>query len=178
MPERLQVVWATVTQSDDADPNFLQLRRRVPGHVEPLFVRVLIIGSEGSAGQAESGPSEEIPAVVPDHTNLVETTSGMIVVHPGRIPKMKIEAIATRWLRIPLSPPIADSTHILNAIDLILVDVTAGGVTGSCYMLSFDYAPALLKGFVDQELKRYLIGAEADDIRGVFERSMRVCEYV
>jgi len=91
---------------------------------------------------------------------------------------MKIEAIATRWLRIPLSPPIADSTHILNAIDLILVEVTAGGVTGSCYMLSFDYAPALLKGFVDQELKRHLIGAEADDIRGVFERSMRVCEYV
>jgi len=91
---------------------------------------------------------------------------------------MKIEEVATRWLRIPLSPPIADSTHILNAVDLILVDVSAGGVTGSCYMLSFDYAPGLLKGFVDQELKRRLIGAEADDIRGIFERNLRACEYV
>ena len=85
---------------------------------------------------------------------------------------MKIEDIATRWLRIPLSPPIADSTHLLNA-GLILVEVTAGGVTGSCYMLSFDYAPALLKGFVDQWLKRHLLGAEADNIRGVFERNLQ-----
>ena len=91
---------------------------------------------------------------------------------------MKIENIATRWLRIPLTPPIADSTHTLNAIDLILVEVTAGGVTGLCYMLSFDYAPAVLRGFVDQELKRHVLGLDADDIRGIFERNMRACEYV
>ncbi len=91
---------------------------------------------------------------------------------------MKIENIATRWLRVPLSPPIADSTHVLNFIDLILVEITAGGVTGSCYMLSFDYAPGLLKGVVDQELKRHLADADADDIRGIFERNLRVSEYV
>ena len=91
---------------------------------------------------------------------------------------MKITNITTRWLRIPLTPPIADSTHVLNAIDLILVEITAGEVTGSCYMLSFDYAPALLKGFVDQELARHVIGSEADDIRGIFERNLKVCEYV
>jgi hypothetical protein len=39
---------------------------------------------------------------------------------------MKIEEATTDGLRIPLSRPIADSTHALRCIDLILVEIRAG----------------------------------------------------
>ncbi|MFN7998070.1 MAG: mandelate racemase/muconate lactonizing enzyme family protein [Bryobacteraceae bacterium] len=91
---------------------------------------------------------------------------------------MKIEDIRTDWLRVPITPPIADSTHVLNFMDLIVVEVRAGDYTGCSYMLSFDYAPGLLKGIVDQELKRFLIGCPADDIRAVYERNLNATEYI
>lgn len=91
---------------------------------------------------------------------------------------MKIDDIRTEWLRIPISPPIADSTHVLRFLDLILVEVHAGGASGSSYMLSFDYAPALLKGIVDQELKRHLIGMNADNIHAIYEQNLQITEYI
>jgi L-alanine-DL-glutamate epimerase-like enolase superfamily enzyme len=91
---------------------------------------------------------------------------------------VKIDDIRTDWLRVPFSPPIADSTHVLKWMDLILVEVRAGEHTGSSYMLSFDYAPALLKGLVDCELKRHVVGQDADDIRGVYERNLQATEYI
>jgi len=56
----------------------------------------------------------------------------------------KITDVRTCWLRVPLPRPIADSTHELKVIDLILVSVQAGDWSGVSYMLSFDYAPSLL----------------------------------
>ena len=91
---------------------------------------------------------------------------------------MKIDDIKTRWLRVPLSPPFADATHTLNFIDYILVAVHSGDYSGSCYMLSFDYAPALLKGIVDSELKRHLLGEPADNIRAIFDRNLQITEYI
>ena len=91
---------------------------------------------------------------------------------------MKIEDITTEWLRVPFATPIADATHELRFLDLILVEVRAGGHSGISYMLSFDYAPALLRGIVDHELKRHLIGCDADDIRAVYERNLRITEYI
>lgn len=38
----------------------------------------------------------------------------------------KITDVQSPWLRVPLDRPIADSTHQLKAIDLILVSVHAG----------------------------------------------------
>src|SRR5208283_4672635 len=89
-----------------------------------------------------------------------------------------IEDVRTDWLRIPLSQPIADSTHVLRFIDLILVEIRAGDHVGTSYMLSFDYAPALLRGIVDQELKRHVLGQPADAIRGVYERNLAATEYI
>lgn len=57
-------------------------------------------------------------------------------------------------------------------IDLIVVEVRAGGHSGWSYMLSFDYAPALLKGIIDKELKRHVVGCSADEIR---EFTSRIC---
>jgi L-alanine-DL-glutamate epimerase-like enolase superfamily enzyme len=89
-----------------------------------------------------------------------------------------IEEVRTDWLRIPLSQPIADSTHVLNFIDLILVEVRAGDHVGTSYMLSFDYAPALLKGIVDHELKRHVLGQPSHAIRGIYERNLAATEYI
>lgn len=91
---------------------------------------------------------------------------------------MKIENITARWLRTPLSPPLADSTHVLSCIDWIVVEVHAGGFVGTSYMLSFDYAPSLLKAMVEKELKRHLLGEPADDIRAIYGLSLRLTEYV
>ena len=89
-----------------------------------------------------------------------------------------IEEVRTDWLRIPLPQPIADSTHVLRFIDLILVEVISGDHVGTCYMLSFDYAPALLKGIIDEELRRHILGQPADAIRGVYERNLAATEYI
>jgi L-alanine-DL-glutamate epimerase-like enolase superfamily enzyme len=91
---------------------------------------------------------------------------------------MKIEDIRTEWLRVPISPPIADSTHVLRFMDLVLVEVRAGEFSGSSYMLSFDYAPEALKGIIDFELKRHALGMEADHIRAVYEQNLRATEYI
>jgi len=91
---------------------------------------------------------------------------------------MKIEDVRTEWLRVPISPPIADSSHILRFMDLIVVEVRAGDHSGWSYMLSFDYAPALLKGIIDQELKRYVVGCSADEIRAVYEQNLQTTEYI
>jgi L-alanine-DL-glutamate epimerase-like enolase superfamily enzyme len=91
---------------------------------------------------------------------------------------MTIEDVRTEWLRVPISPPIADATHVLRLMDLILVEVRAGDFRGSSYMLSFDYGPAVLRGLVDQELKRHIVGMDADNIRAVYEANLRVTEYI
>jgi len=91
---------------------------------------------------------------------------------------MKIEEVRTDWLRIPLSQPIADSTHVLRCIDLILVEIRAGEYVGGSYMLSFDYAPALLKGVIDQDLQRNVLGQPADAIRSIHQQNLVATEYI
>ena len=91
---------------------------------------------------------------------------------------MKIDDIRTRWLRLPLPHPIADATHVLECVDLILVEVESADLRGSSYMLSFDYAPTLLKGIIDQELRRRLLGLPSDDIRLVWEHARSATEYI
>src|SRR5262245_15847188 len=90
----------------------------------------------------------------------------------------RIDDVAARWLRVPLDPPIADSTHVLRFIDWIVVEVRAGDHVGRSVMLTFDYAPALLKAMIDRELRPLLIGREADDIRAVHHDNLRATEYV
>jgi len=91
---------------------------------------------------------------------------------------MKIHDVRSDWLRIPLPEPIADASHTLRFIDLILVEIHAGDHIGSSYMLSFDYAPSLLKGIVDHELRRHVLDQPADAIRAIFERNLAACEYI
>ena len=91
---------------------------------------------------------------------------------------MKIDEIDSRWLRVPLPRTIANSTHVLRFIDWIIVEVASGDHVGRSVMLSFDYAPELLRGIVASELKRHLIGLPAEDIRAIHQINLRATEYV
>jgi L-alanine-DL-glutamate epimerase-like enolase superfamily enzyme len=45
-------------------------------------------------------------------------------------------------------------------------------------MLSFDYAPSLLKALVDGELKKILLGRKSAEIRSIYEDSLKSFEYL
>jgi L-alanine-DL-glutamate epimerase-like enolase superfamily enzyme len=92
---------------------------------------------------------------------------------------MKIQDVRTTWLSIPLKPALADSTHRLDRIEWILVDVlTDQGLAGHSCMLTFDYGPELLKGIVDHELRDVAIGMDTQFIGGVWEACWNQVEYV
>ncbi len=92
---------------------------------------------------------------------------------------MKIKDVRTARLSIPLNPPLADSTHRLDRIDWILIGVvTDSGLAGHSCMLSFDYGPELLKGIVDYELKKVVIGMDPLLIGKVWEACWNQVEYI
>jgi len=92
---------------------------------------------------------------------------------------MKITDVRTTLLSVPLNPPIADSTHVLHHIQWILVDVeTDEGLVGNAFMLTFDYGPELLRGIVDQELKKLIVGKDPRDIPGLCQLCYSHCEYI
>jgi L-alanine-DL-glutamate epimerase-like enolase superfamily enzyme len=92
---------------------------------------------------------------------------------------MKIKDIQTTLLSVPLNPPIADSTHVLNHIQWIAVHVlTDEGLQGNSLMLTFDYGPELLRRIVDVELKNLLLGKDPQDISGIWQMCHSHCEYI
>jgi L-alanine-DL-glutamate epimerase-like enolase superfamily enzyme len=96
-----------------------------------------------------------------------------------REPPMKIRDIQTTLLSVPLNPPIADSTHRLRHIQWILVNViTDEGLQGNSLMLTFDYGPELLRGIVEVELNRLLLGKDTRDISGIWHTCFSHCEYI
>jgi L-alanine-DL-glutamate epimerase-like enolase superfamily enzyme len=92
---------------------------------------------------------------------------------------MKIADIQTTWLSIPLNPPLADSTHRLDKIEWIVVEVlTDQGIAGHSCMLTFDFGPQLLKGVIDHELKRVAVGMDAQLVGAVWEACWNQVEYI
>lgn len=92
---------------------------------------------------------------------------------------MKIEDVRTTWLSIPLETPIADSSHVLEKIEWIVVDVlTDQGLTGTSYMLTFDYGPELLKGVIDTELRERILGKNPLEIGNIWEICWNQTEYI
>lgn len=92
---------------------------------------------------------------------------------------MKIQDVRTTRLSVPFRPPIADSTHRLDRIQWILVDVvTDEGMVGNSYMLTFDYGPELLQAIVDVELKKVILGKDARDIAGIWALCHAHSEYI
>jgi L-alanine-DL-glutamate epimerase-like enolase superfamily enzyme len=56
--------------------------------------------------------------------------------------------------------------------------LTDAGLTGNSLMLTFDYGPELLRGIVDCELKKLLIGKDPHDIAGIWKLCHAQCEYI
>lgn len=93
---------------------------------------------------------------------------------------MNIADVTTTWLSMPLKEPIADSTHAgTKVIEWILVDVlTNAGITGRSLMLTFDYAPELLRGIVETELKDRIVGKNPLYIKKIQEICWNQTEYI
>ena len=92
---------------------------------------------------------------------------------------MKIRDVRTIRLSVPLTAPIADSTHVLNRIQWILVDLlTDEGLTGNSFMLTFDYGPELLQRIVDTELKPLILGQDPQRITQIWQTCHAHCEYI
>jgi L-alanine-DL-glutamate epimerase-like enolase superfamily enzyme len=92
---------------------------------------------------------------------------------------MKIRDIRTTRLSVPLNPPLADSTHVLDRIQWILVDIeTDEGLVGSSYMLTFDYGAELLQAIIDIELKKVILGKDPRDITGIWHMCHAHSEYI
>ena len=45
-------------------------------------------------------------------------------------------------------------------------------------MLTFDYGPELLRGIVDTELKKLVVGKDPRDISGIWQACYSHCEYI
>jgi L-alanine-DL-glutamate epimerase-like enolase superfamily enzyme len=92
---------------------------------------------------------------------------------------VKIKDVRTTWLSIPIKAPLADSTHILDKIDWILVDVeTDIGLVGHSFMLTFDYGPELLKSVVDHMLRDVVVGMDPQFIEQIWEACWNRVEYI
>jgi L-alanine-DL-glutamate epimerase-like enolase superfamily enzyme len=92
---------------------------------------------------------------------------------------MKIRDVRTTRLSVPFNPPIADSTHVLDRIQWILVDIeTDEGLVGSSYMLTFDYGAELLQAIVDVELRKVILGKDPRDISGIWHMCHAHSEYI
>jgi len=92
---------------------------------------------------------------------------------------MKIDDVRVTRLVMPLKKPIADSTHVLKKIEWIVVEIlTDEGITGNSYMLTFDYGTELLKGIVETELKKEIIGKDPQYINKVWETVWNRTEYI
>lgn len=92
---------------------------------------------------------------------------------------MKIEDVRVTKLVMPLKKPIADSTHVLKKIEWIVVEIlTSEGVIGNSFMLTFDYGTELLKGIVETELKKELIGKDPQYIHKIWDTVWNRTEYI
>ena len=92
---------------------------------------------------------------------------------------MKIEDVRVSRLVVPLKKPIADSTHVLEKIEWILVEIlTDAGLTGTSYMLTFGYGTELLMGAVETELKKEIIGKDPQCISQLWETAWNRTEYI
>ena len=92
---------------------------------------------------------------------------------------MKIADVRATLLCVPLSAPIADSTHVLRKIEFILVDVlTDQGLTGHAHVLTFGYGTELLLRLVDTELRALLLNQDATYIERIRQMCRGHLEYI
>ncbi|MGO8721877.1 MAG: enolase C-terminal domain-like protein [Acidimicrobiales bacterium] len=82
-----------------------------------------------------------------------------------------VSGVHCRVYKVPTEQPEADGTLAWSATTLVLVQVSAGGMTGT----GWTYASAGCAPVVDNELSTAMIGADPMDVPGINESMVRAC---
>src|SRR6185312_16916796 len=89
-----------------------------------------------------------------------------------------VRSATVTTLRVPFPEPIADATHRLDVMDLIVLELTDdAGVVGFSYALGFDYASEVLAAMV-VEAARHAIGTSPAQRASTWAASWNRYEYV
>ena len=83
----------------------------------------------------------------------------------------RISAVDCRVYRVPTDQPEADGTLRWSATTMVLVDVVAGGATGT----GWTYAGPGCREVVNADLAQAMIGASPMDVPGITEAMVRAC---
>ncbi|MGE3911387.1 MAG: mandelate racemase/muconate lactonizing enzyme family protein [Chloroflexota bacterium] len=91
---------------------------------------------------------------------------------------MAIERITSRYYRLPIEPS-GDAGHgLLEWEELILVELHADGLTGHGYAYTIGRGGRAVQALIEHDLAPLLIGQDATDVEGLWQRMWRGLLYV
>jgi L-alanine-DL-glutamate epimerase-like enolase superfamily enzyme len=86
---------------------------------------------------------------------------------------MAIDRISTAYYRLPLEPS-GDAGHgLLDTEELITVEVQADGVVGHGYAYTIGRGGRAIRALIEHDLRPLLLGQDAADVEGLWERMWR-----
>ena len=91
---------------------------------------------------------------------------------------MKIEALTTAYYRLPLEP-MGDAGHgHIDSEELIVVTLRAGGLEAEGYAYTIGRGGRAIQALIDHDIAALLIGQDASDIEGLWQRLWQRLLYV
>lgn len=91
---------------------------------------------------------------------------------------MKIERIQTAYYRLPLEP-MGDVGHgAIDTEELVTLTLHAEGLVGHGYAYTIGRGGRAIRSLIDNDLAPFLIGQDADDIRGLWDLMWQRLLYV
>jgi L-alanine-DL-glutamate epimerase-like enolase superfamily enzyme len=91
---------------------------------------------------------------------------------------MPIERISTAYYRLPLEPS-GDAGHgLLDSEELVIVRVDADGLVGHGYAYTIGRGGRAVQALIEHDLAPLLLGQDATDVEGLWERMWRGLLYV
>ena len=91
---------------------------------------------------------------------------------------MAIERIATSYYRVPVAPS-GDAGHgLLDSEELILVEITADGLTGHGYAYTIGRGGRAVQALIEHDLVPLLLGQDAADVEALWQRMWQGLLYV
>lgn len=91
---------------------------------------------------------------------------------------MAIEQIVTRYYRVPVDPS-GDAGHgLLDSEELILVEITADGLTGHGYAYTIGRGGRAVQALIEHDLAPLLLGQDATDVEALWSRMWQTLLYV
>src|SRR5919107_978451 len=91
---------------------------------------------------------------------------------------MPIERITTSYYRVPIEPS-GDAGHgLLDHEELILVEVTAGGLVGHGYAYTIGRGGRAIQALSEHDLAPLVLGEDAAEVERLWERMWRGLLYV